>query len=200
MAWLRWRRASLSETEEMKMSLISFRVASAALLMAIAGACDRAPTSPARTVPQSAALTATSANGAFRWVGEHVYDLTDALVAYPCGDGYTEQIRLEGKVFTRYTLTADGSGGVHSLTQSMPVDLRGIGLTSGAEYRVTEREHGTFNQGWMEQTASTYKSFLDISAPSIHARARLVLGGTFVVNANGELVFERPIVRADCSL
>src|SRR5688572_240837 len=119
MAWLRWRRASLSETEEMTMSLNSFRVASAALLVAIAGACDRAPTSPARAVPQSVALTATSANGAEREVREEVYDMTDALVAYPCGDGYTEQIRLEGKVFTRYTVTVNGSGGLHSLAQSM---------------------------------------------------------------------------------
>ena len=182
------------------MSPISFRVASAVLLVAIGGACDRAPTSPAHAVPQSTALTATSANGAVRWVDEQLYDLTDALVAYPCGEGYTEQIRLEGKVFTRFTFMFNESGGVHAFTQSMPVDLRGIGLTSGAEYRVTEREHGTFNQGWMEQTVSTYKSFLDISAPSIHARARLVLGGTFVVNANGEVVFERPILRADCNL
>jgi hypothetical protein len=105
---------------------------------------------------------------------------------------------MEGQLFTRYTITRDASGGIHALTQSMPIGLRGIGLTSGAEYKITEREHGTFNQGAMGQTASTYKIFLNASAPSIHVRARLVAGGTFVVNANGQIVFERPVLRADC--
>ena len=181
------------------MSLHSLRVASAALLIVALGACDRAPTSPARVVSAAAALNATDANGVERRVEERLSDFTGSLVAYPCGDGYTEQILLEGQVFTRYTVTWSASGGVHSLTQSMPVGLRGVGLTSGAEYKITEREHGTFNQGAMGQTASTYKSFLNFSAPSIHARGRLVLGGTFVVNANGEVVFERPVLQADCS-
>jgi hypothetical protein len=182
--------------------LLNFRAAvrlACTTLIVATVACDRAPTSPAaapiRDVPS---LAARDVNGAEREVQERLSDFTDAIVAYPCGDGYTEEIRLEGQVFTRYTITRDASGGLHSLTQSMPVGLRGIGLSSGAEYKVTEREHGTFNQGAMGQTTSTYKSFLNLHAPSIHVRGRLVLGGTFVVNANGELVIERPVLRADC--
>ena len=181
------------------MSYTAFRggVSAAVLfLVAIAGACDRAPTSPARTtVPAAASL---AAGGIDRDVQEHLSDFTDAIVAYPCGDGYTEQIRMEGKVFTRWTLTYDGSGRLHSLTHSMPIGLRGVGVSSGAEYKITEREHGTFNQGAMDQTTSVYKSFLNFSAPSIHARGRLILGGTFVVNANGEVIIERPTLQADC--
>jgi hypothetical protein len=183
------------------MSFLNFRAAVRAActtLIVAAVACDRAPTSPAAAPVRDVPSLARDVNGVEREVREQLSDFTDAIVAYPCGDGYTEQIRLEGQVFTRFTVTRDASGGLHSLTQSMPVGLRGIGLSSGAEYNVTEREHGTFNQGAMGQTSSTYKSFLNVHAPSLHVRGRLVLGGTFVVNANGELVFERPVLRADC--
>lgn len=177
------------------MSLHTLRVAAIALLVT-AAACGRAPTAPQRaSIPQTASL---ATDGFERIVEDRIWDFTGTIVAYPCGDDYSEQILMEGQVFTRWTVTYDGAGGVHSLTRSMPIGLRGIGLSSGAEYKVTEREHGTFNQGSMGQTASVYKSFLNISAPSIHARARLVLGGTFVVNANGELVIEKPVLRADC--
>jgi hypothetical protein len=178
------------------MSMLSLRVALAASLVMVA-ACEPAPTSPAHSLPPARPSTSVT-DGQERQVEERLSDFTGALVAYPCGDGYTEMIRMEGQVFTRYTFTRDASGGLHALTQFMPVGLRGIGLTSGAEYKITEREHGTFNQGAMGQTASTYKSYLNASAPSIHARARLVLGGMFVVNANGELIIERPVLQADC--
>lgn len=176
------------------MSFQTLRVASAALLTFALAACDdNAPGSRARALPTGPSLTVE------RWVEERLSDFTGALVAYPCGEGYSEQILMEGQVFTRSTITWTPSGGLHALTQSMPIGLRGIGLTSGAEYKITEREHGTFNQGAMGQTTSSYKSFLNFHAPSIHARGRLIVGGTFTVNANGEVVIDRPVLRADCS-
>ena len=169
---------------------------SVALLAVLVSACERAPTSPTNAV--SARLATSTSRGAEREVIERIYDFTDALVAFPCGDNYTEQVRMEGQIFERYTITRDESGGYHSLIHTMPIGLRGIGLTTGAEYRITQREHGVFHAGAMEQTQSSYQSLLRVSAPAIGLRASLVLGGKFVVNANGELVFERPILRADC--
>ena len=183
------------------MSTTAFRIASAAVLALLVGACTDAPTSPVRdaTVAPSAPVFSTTATGVERWVDEELYDLTGSLVAYPCGeDGYTEQILMEGKVFQKYSVTWDASGGVHALIHSMPIGLRGIGQITGAEYRVAEREHGVFNQGTMGQTTSTYQSFLTFSSPELGVRGRLILGGRFVVNANGEVIFERPILRADC--
>jgi hypothetical protein len=184
------------------MSSMTCRIATAAMLVAILSACNDAPTAPARDAlaPSAPALTASATSGAERWIEEDIYDLTGALVAYPCGEsGYTEQILMEGKVFVRYTLTWDGAGGIHALTHSMPIGLRGVGQTTGAEYRVTEREHGTFNQGEMGQTLGTYQSVLRIASQELGLRGRLTLGGTYVINANGEWIFDRPILRADCS-
>ena len=110
----------------------------------------------------------------------------------------TKSYLLEGKLYERYTTTSDGAGGLHALTHSMPVGLKGVGLTTGAEYRISERDQGTLNQGAMGQTAGTYQDFLTIAAPELGLRGRLTVGGTFVINANGELIFERPILRADC--
>jgi|SoiMetStandDraft_2_1073263.scaffolds.fasta_scaffold241248_2 hypothetical protein len=182
------------------MSTVLLRAAGAFVLAAVTSACDATPTSPLSDPPRPAvaSFAASSAIGADREVVERFSDFTDVLVSYPCGDGYTEQIRMEGQIFERFTITRDGSGGLHARTHTMPIGLRGIGLTSGAEYRVTEREQGAFNQGAMEQTASTYKSFLFVSAPSIHVHATLILGGKFTVNANGELVIEKPTLRIHC--
>lgn len=184
------------------MSTMAFRIASAAVLALLTGACTDMPTGPARdaTVAPAAPVFSTSATGVQRWVEENLYDLTGSLVAYPCGeDGYTEQILMEGKVFQKSTITWDATGGIHSLTHSMPIGLRGVGQTTGAEYRVAEREHGVFNQGAMGQTTSTYQSYLTFSSPELGVRGRLILGGRFVVNASGDVIFERPILRADCT-
>lgn len=183
------------------MSSMTCRIASAAMLTVLLSACTDEPTSPARDVltPSAPALAVSATNGAERWIEEDLYDFTDALVAYPCGEnGYTEQILMEGKVFVSYTVTWDGAGGIHALTHSMPIGLEGVGQTTGAKYRVTEREHGVFNQGAMGQTFGTYQNVLRISSQELGLRGRLTVGGTYVINANGELIFERPILRADC--
>ena len=184
------------------MSTTFFRTATVALLATVASACDRAPTSPSSLVaaPRTVSLSENATGGAEREIAERLSDFTDALVSFPCGDEYTEQVRMEGAIFERYTITRDGSGGFHVLIHTMPVGLRGIGLTTGAEYRISEREHGVFNQGAMEQTVSSYQSRLVVSAPEIPLRAALVVGGGFVVNANGNVIIERPVLRSDCQL
>lgn len=183
------------------MSTMALRIASAAVLAVLTGACTDAPTSPTRDplAPTVAALSESATTIAERFIQEALYDYTGSVVQYPCGqNGETEWILMEGKLFERFTVTSDGAGGIHALTHSMPVGLKGVGLTTGAEYRISERDHGTFNSGTMGQTAGTYQDFLLIAAPELGLRGRLTVGGTFVINANGELVFERPILRADC--
>ena len=184
------------------MNTTFFRTAAVALLATVASACDRAPTSPSSLVaaPRTVSPSAISTDGAEREIIERLSDFTDALVSFPCGDEYTEQVRMEGAIFERYTITRDGSGGFHVLIHTMPVGLRGIGLTTGAEYSISAREHGVFNQGAMEQTVSSYQSRLVVSAPEIHLRAALVVGGMFVVNANGDVITDRPVLRSDCRL
>jgi hypothetical protein len=118
-------------------------------------------------------------------------------VALPCGDRYTEEALVEGKMYERWVTTLDGARGVHATLHTMPIGLRGVGLTSGAEYRVTEREQVAFTQTLMAGTGS-YQHFLTAAAPALGLRLRLVIGGRFVLNANGEYVVEQPTLRGEC--
>jgi hypothetical protein len=188
------------------MPAIAFRRLAAALVtIVLAGACDRAPTAPAAAAPAALAsfddalVLAADGQGAEREVREELFDLEGSLVSYPCGldGGYTEQIALTGKVFMRLQTVDVPGGGFHVVVHSMPVGLSGVGLTSGATYRVVEREHIAFQSTPMA-TTSSYQSTLRFSAPEIGVHGRLVIGGRFTVDANGELVVERPILRGEC--
>lgn len=183
-----------------------FRRMSLVLTAALLVACGDAPSSPARPVAPRAASMASiatgaaspSAMGATREVQETLYDLSDTFVRFPCGDGYTEVVRLEGQVYERWTTVWDAAGGVHASLHTMPVGLRGVGLESGAEYRIAERESARFNQTPMAVN-SRYELELDVHAPALGVRARLVLGGRYTINANGVVVVERERLRAECS-
>lgn len=174
-----------------------FRILPAVLLAALLAACDVAPSSP--TAPAAGALSPTAlAAGAVREVQENVYDLADSFVQFPCGDGYTEVVQLQGQIYERYTLVWHDKGGFHATLHTMPVGMRGVGMETGAEYRIAERETAVFNATPMTET-STYTLKLNVHAPALGVRARLVIGGRYVINANGELVVEREVLRAECS-
>ena len=174
-----------------------FRILPAALLAALLAACDVTPSSP--TAPAAGAFSPTAlAAGAVREVEENVYDLTDSFVQIPCGDSYTEVVQLQGQIYERFTLLWDAKGGLHASLHTMPVGMRGVGMESGAEYRIAERETGVFNATPMSEN-STYTLKLNVHAPALGVRARLVIGGRYVINANGELVVEREVLRAECS-
>lgn len=188
------------------MSTSLWRLLPPALLAALLAACDVAPSSP--TAPAVPAVPATPTAGVFsptalavgavREVQENIYDLTDSFVQFPCGDGYTEVVKLQGQIYERFTLLWHAKGGLHAQLNTMPVGLRGVGMETGAEYRIAERETGVFNATQMAEN-STYTLKLNVHAPALGLRARLVIGGRYVVNANGELVVEREVLRAECS-
>ena len=78
----------------------------------------------------------------------------------------------------------------------MPIGMGGVGLTTGADYRIAQTESSVFNTAMGE--AGYYQHSLRVSAPELRLQLRLVIGGRFTTNANGEVVVERPILRADC--
>jgi hypothetical protein len=69
-------------------------------------------------------------------------------------------------------------------------------LTTGAEYRIAEGEKSVFNTGMGE--TGYYQHSLRLSAPELRLQLRLVIGGRFTTNANGEVVVERPTFRSEC--
>ena len=188
------------------MSSPSFRLAAVALLLATAACADRGATGP---MPGAIAGRHDSASpvrfahdadpfSPHREVTVDTIDLAGSTVAVPCGeDGYTEMMQMEGKIFVRTQDVRDEAGGFHSIVHSMPVGLRGIGLESGAEYRLSEHEHGNFNDNGMGR-GSSYQIRLSWHAPALRARGTWVLTSHFTVNANGDLVRERSELRTEC--
>ena len=178
--------------------IIAFnRIAPSLLVIAFAAACSDGPAAPARTAP---APVFAAAQGADRSVREGFYDYDGSVVQLPCGpDGaYTEEIQLSGKIYVRQTTMFDASGGAHIVDHTMPVGLGGVGLTSGATYRISEREHLVFNSTATTGN-STYRLDLKFSAPEIGVRGRLVLGGHYTFNESAGIVVERPTLHGECT-
>jgi hypothetical protein len=114
--------------------------AAAALLL---GACADLPTaSPAAGAPR---LDVAGDNGALRYTYDELYEFTgDSYVRFTCFDGTeSEPVQLFGQIFERYTFMRTPSGQLQYVSSTMPVGLYGVGLVSGQEYRVVEREQSS---------------------------------------------------------
>lgn len=182
---------------------IRIRFAAVALLT-LAAACDDSPTAPrpgdvqANRASPKLMLGMDERVDPRREVRTEVYDLEGSRVMLPCGeDGYTEEIDMQGQIVVRYALVRDGAGGFHVTSQSMPVGLRGVGVESGAEYRIAEHEHLNFNGNVMNELG-LFRLTIAFHAPAIGVRGTWVVTSRWVTNANGELVMERQALRAEC--
>lgn len=176
----------------------------AVALLTLAAACSDASTAPrpadvqADRASPKLMLGMDAGGEPRRELTTDVYDLSGSLVQLPCGeDGYTEEIEMQGQIFASYALVRDAAGGLHVTAQWMPVGMRGVGVTSGAEYRVAEREHIAFNGNQMN-ALGIFRHTIDFHAPAIGVRGSWVVTGRWVTNANGEVVMERQGIHAEC--
>jgi hypothetical protein len=107
--------------------------------LALLSACDSAPTQPA-TPAVTLTANATVDPGLIRGVDEYVNDLTDRTVTLGCEDGTeSELVRLRGSIAEKVTHIQLPNGTVLYRRESRPVDLSGVGLSTGQEYEVINR-------------------------------------------------------------
>ena len=107
--------------------------------LALLAACDSTPTQPA-TTPATLKASATVDPGLIRHADEYLYDLTDRTVSLGCEDGgESELVRLRGFIAEKSSHIQLPNGTVLTRRQTRPVDLWGIGLTTGQEYEVINR-------------------------------------------------------------
>ena len=188
---------------------INARLAAVALFVLVA-ACSEGSTGPKpgtlRQAKASPKLMLAMNDDPFyprREVVVDTIDLNGSYQAIPCGvdgDGpYTEMMAMEGIIVTRSQVIRDEAGGYHASSQWMPVGLRGIGLESGAEYRIAERENINFHSNAMGD-GSSFRYVIKWHAPALGTRGTWEVMSHYTVNANGELVRESSAVRASCSL
>jgi hypothetical protein len=183
---------------------VRFRLAAVALFALIA-ACSEGSTGPkphasaGKTDKASPKLMlAVQDGGATREVREEIYDLAGSVVMLPCGEhGATEEVAIEGKIFSKVQWISDAAGGLHITSSWMPIGIRGIGLESGAEYRISERENSVHNGTPMSAT-NAYRYTLNWQAQELGTRGTWTIESKVIVNANGEYVVERGEVSASC--
>jgi hypothetical protein len=167
--------------------------ATVALLLA---ACDTSPTDvtavgDAARAPASARLE--------RNVEEKLYDMTDSYMSARCGEDDTvELVRMEGAIYERLVWFQDGAGQYHITHHTMPVGLRGVGVDSGEEYRVAEREHATYNQLKSGFTGS-YRQTLMMRGTTTGTRFYMVFRGHYVIDEENIVKVERDQLEIGCS-
>lgn len=177
----------------MKPSLrISLLLLSAATLLA----CNDSAVDPASSPDFAMA-------GAERFVEEEVNNINGDTLQFFCEkngeDIVTEPIALWGQIRERFTVTLRPSGGYHADYKILGNNLMGIGVESGARYKVSERSHGVTNQTTMRDGGS-FRSVFELASNELGKKIRVVYAGNYSVNANGELKVEREKIKEQCEL
>jgi hypothetical protein len=176
----------------------------AALLAAsvLIAACGETPLQPSGHRLQPPPLAQAAAGPTERTVEERLYDLSDipTLTMIECEDGTaSELVQLEGQIYERTVYLTDATGAYHVTRHTMPIGLRGVGETSGEEYRVRQAERGTYNQTATGATGS-FRQTLRLVGRESGSSFLLAFYGHYAVNANGELVVDRSELRLECNV
>jgi len=174
----------------------------AALLAAsiLLAACGDTPAQPSEHRLQASPLARAAAGSTQRTVEERLIDMGDIPnhTRIDCEDGRaSELVRLEGHIYERTIYQVNAAGTYHVTRHTMPIGLRGVGATSGEEYRVREADHGTHTQRATGATGS-FRQTLRLVGRDSGRRFLLVFSGHYAVNANGELVVDRSALRLEC--
>ena len=147
-----------------------------------------------------------AATAAQRTVQESLYDLSDSVFRFACSDDGEplpidegEEVRMEGKIFERLSLVHDGAGGYHYTLDTMPVGMRGVGLTSGEEFRVSESSHTVANNR-LAGGVGAYRQTLKMVGKDTHRTFWLVAYGNYVVSAEGLIRTSRDLLRIECKV
>ena len=159
------------------------------------------PRPPFLEAPHDQRQAATAAQ---RTVQESLYDLSDSIFRFACSDDGEplpidegEEVRMEGKIFERLSVLYDGAGGLHYTLDTMPVGMRGVGLTSGEEFRVSESSHAVANNR-LAGGVGAYRQTLKMVGKDTQRTFWLVAYGNYVISAEGLVRTVRDILRLEC--
>ena len=175
-------------------------LAAASLLLA---ACADSPPQPPDTGARATAAVAASA--ATRQVEEHVVDLSDSYFLFGCtADGAVaedptdgELVRMDGQMLVREVFMRDAAGNHHFTVHTTPIGMRGVGVASGEEFRVTERQIG----GAIQRTAMLaghYRTVQAFVGLDTGRRFSLVTAGHYTVGPDDVPVVTRDATTLSC--
>lgn len=180
-------------------SLLALTVATALFGTACADATTQPPAAVALPTP------ALAADGVERWTERRVVDLSDSYYVLACSaDGQPledpedgELIRMEGVVAVRETLVRDAAGNTHLRWHAIGMGVRGVGVTSGEEFRGREVDHGTYNSQ-LAGAGGQYHSTRELVGRDSGRRFTMVVTGHYRFAADGSLLVDRHEVETRC--
>jgi hypothetical protein len=145
-----------------------------------------------------------ASTGAERTVFEALYDQSDSFYVFTCSeDGELipetegELIDMEGQIYERVVFLIDGTGEYHYQMRIMPVGLRGVGVTSGEEFRITEADQRVGTQRLAGGTGS-YRGYLKMVGKTTHRAFWMMYGGHYNIEPDGTVKIARDVLRAEC--
>jgi hypothetical protein len=143
-------------------------------------------------------------NGAERTVFEALYDQSDSFYVFPCSeDGEVipetdgELIDVEGLIYERLVFLIDGTGEYHYQMRIMPVGLRGTGVASGEEFRITAADHRTGSQRIAGGTGS-FRGHLKMIGKDTHRTFWMTYGGHYNIAPDGTVKVSRDALHTEC--
>ena len=160
-------------------------------------ACADSPTETDSSLlrPQAA----TAANGADKYVFDHVWDLNGDVSGVFCEDGTeSEPILMRGKIYEKWTIMYVPNGNMHATLNVMGDGLGGTGTITGAEYTIKAQDHSVFNRAGDNENGS-YRSVYRVESKDADKSFRFSVKGNFRW-ANGEFELNRERIRMECDL
>ena len=143
-------------------------------------------------------------NGAERTVFENLYDMSGSYYSFACSeDGEPvpetdgELIEIEGLIYERLVSLIDATGKLHYRMSSMPVGLRGVGVTSGEEFRIKEAGHATGTQQLAGGTGS-YAGQLKMVGADTHRTFWMMYSGHYNIAPDGTVRVSRDRLGTVC--
>jgi hypothetical protein len=167
------------------------------IALGVAGAIAFLPLSPAR-------VDAAQSRGAERVVEEALYDMSGSFYTFACSDDGEalpqdegEPIEIEGHIYERISVLYDGKGEFHYNLNTMPVGLRGVGVSSGEEFRVRESDLIIANQR-LEGGTGRFREQLKLVGRDTHRTFILVASGHYLIAADGTVKTSRESFSTEC--
>ena len=162
------------------------------------GACADAPTVP--VVGDAPRPSVAGGNGAQRFTYDEVYEFDgDSYFGFTCSDGTeSELVQVFGRIAERFTFMVTPSGRIQLVGNTMPVGLYGVGVESGQEYRVVEREQGTAHYAPDGSGGGSMRETFLLRGRETRATFAVSYQVHWKFGEDGELVLERLKVSETC--
>jgi hypothetical protein len=114
---------------------------------------------------------------------------------YECAE---EDIAITGQLRITTMTVIDASGGIHGTFTLVPIQVRGVGVTSGITYKAVGGQRDTFTSAANGAFTSNFTSMFNLISQGSTDNLQIFTTAHFTVNARGEVTVDRFDSRGEC--